>query len=409
MNLARNKNNIKFARNSLKSRQRRRKILRNRIIFVVLILLVLGGAYYGISTYRTHKKNEAAKQEQLDAQSAKDQKEKDDAKALEDAKSKEKKDVVLTMAGDFTLGTDDTFNKQTSLPAAVSASGNDYSSLLRNVKKVFEDDDYTLVNLETTFTNATQKKDKGGSVQFHFKGPASYANILTSSSIEGVTVANNHIYDYGTQGFNDTIATLEKNKIDITGEGHKIVTEIKGIKFGFLGYQAWDNSAKTKEKIKNDIDALKKDGVQVIIPYFHWGIERDSKPSEYQIDLAHFAIDSGADMVVGSHPHVIQSLENYKGKLIAYSLGNFCFGGNSNPSDMRTFILKTKLNFVGDELSNMEYEVLPATISSVTNKNDYVPTLATGDKGNSILKYMNGLSPTLDGKINNKYFELKQN
>lgn len=399
--MSKKRNNINFYRKNNKKKKLHRRFVRNRIIFALILILIIGGAYYGINKHITNKK-EAAKNEEL---LAKENEEKNTTK--DEEVNKEPKDIVLTMAGDFTLGTDDTFNKSTSLPAAVSNSGNDFSYLLKNVRKVFEDDDYTLVNLETTFTDSTQKKDKGDAIQFHFKGPKSYAKILTSSSIEGVTIANNHIYDYGTQGFNDTVKTLQDNKVDITGEGHKIVTEIKGIKFGFLGYQAWDNSDKTKEKIKNDIESLKNDGVKIVIPYFHWGYEKATKPSPYQVDLAHFAIDSGADMVVGSHSHVIQSLEDYKGKLIAYSLANFCFGGNSNPQDMRTFILRTKLNFIGDELSNMEYEVLPATISSVSSKNDYVPTLATGTKGANILKYMNELSPTLKGKISDKYFKLQ--
>ncbi|WP_217077908.1 CapA family protein [Clostridium baratii] len=399
--MSKKRNNINFYRKNNKKKKLHRRFVRNRIIFALILILIIGGAYYGINKHITNKK-EAAKNEEL---LAKENEEKNTTK--DEEVNKEPKDIVLTMAGDFTLGTDDTFNKSTSLPAAVSNSGNDFSYLLKNVRKVFEDDDYTLVNLETTFTDSTQKKDKGDAIQFHFKGPKSYAKILTSSSIEGVTIANNHIYDYGTQGFNDTVKTLQDNKVDITGEGHKIVTEIKGIKFGFLGYQAWDNSDKTKEKIKNDIESLKNDGVKIVIPYFHWGYEKATKPSPYQVDLAHFAIDSGADMVVGSHSHVIQSLEDYKGKLISYSLANFCFGGNSNPQDMRTFILKAKLNFIGDELSNMEYEVLPATISSVSSKNDYVPTLATGTKGANILKYMNELSPTLKGKISDKYFTLQ--
>ncbi|MFC4781439.1 CapA family protein [Eubacterium multiforme] len=124
--------------------------------------------------------------------------------------------------------------------------------------------------------------------------------------------------------------------------------------------------------------------------------------------LAHYAIDCGATMVLGSHPHVIQSLEDYNGKLIVYSLGNFCFGGNPNPSDKRTFILKSKLIFNGDSLSNIEFKVLPASISSVSHKNDYVPTLLNGEKEKQVLKFMNSLSPTLHNKISNNYFKLNE-
>ncbi|GAA0071987.1 CapA family protein [Clostridium sardiniense] len=384
-----------------KKQIKKRRILRNRILFFGLLFIVIGGTGYIIHNYTSSKTLKSTENNSKNSSQAETPK--------EEETPPKKEEILLTAAGDFTLGTDDSFDKATSLPAAVSASGNNYSYLLKNVKDIFEGDDYTLVNLETTFTNSTNKLDKGHAIQFHFKGPSEFAKILTSSSIEGVTIANNHIYDYGKQGFNDTVNTLKNNKVDITGEGYVIEKEIKGIKFGFLGYQAWDNGQKIKDKISKDIKILKDKGTQVIIPYFHWGIEKDSKPSEYQIDLAHFAIDSGASMVLGSHPHVIQTLENYKGKLIAYSLSNFCFGGNSNPADKRTFILQSKFDFEGDTLKDIEYKVIPATISSVSNKNDYIPTVATGEKGKTILNYINSLSPTLKGSISDSYFKLQKN
>lgn len=400
-------NNYKHSKSyiSNKKRQlRKKRIIRNRIIFLIILVAIIGGIGYTAYSFISKKSNNSSQ----NSNTNKTETTKTD-EATEAPKPKPvEKNVLLSFAGDCTLGTDTNFNQSTSLPAAVKANGNDYSYIFKNVKSIFDKDDYTLVNLETTFTNATEKVDKGASVQFHFKGPKEYANILTDGSVEGVTIANNHIYDYGQKGFDDTVKALEDKNIDITGEGHIIKKTINGVKFGFLGYQAWDNSEKTKEKIKKDIDSLKADGTQVIIPYFHWGIERDNKPADYQVDLAHFAIDNGASMVLGSHPHVIQSMEDYKGKLIAYSLSNFAFGGNSNPQDKRTFILQAKFNFKDNDLDNIEYKVLPATISSVSSKNDYVPTLAKGETAKSILNFMNELSPTLDGKISEEYFKIPQ-
>lgn len=381
-----------------KRKLRRNRIIRNRIIFsiILLILLIISISYISNKIINKSTDNK-------DVTTISNDKSKNNESI---AKEPEKKDVLISFAGDCTLGTDTTFDQSTSLPTTVKANGNDYSYIFKNVKPIFSKDDYTLVNLETTFTNSTEKVDKGASVQFHFKGPKEYSNILIEGSIEGVTVANNHIYDYGQKGFNDTINALKEKKIDITGEGHIIKKTIKGFKFGFLGYQAWDNSENTKAKIKKDIDDLKALGTQIIIPYFHWGIERENKPTNYQVDLAHFSIDNGATMVLGSHPHVIQGLENYKGKLIAYSLANFAFGGNSNPQDKKTFILQGKFNFSDNSLSDIEFKVLPATISSISSRNDYVPTLAKGESGKSILKFINSLSPTLDGKISENYFKL---
>jgi len=317
-----------------------------------------------------------------------------------------KKTIYISFAGDFTLGTDTKFAYDGSLPAAFINSGKSYSHFMKNVSIIFSQDDYTLVNLETTFTDSNVKAPKDGDIFYNFKGPKDYVNILIKGSIDGVTIANNHIYDYGKQGIQDTVNTLKKNNIDICGEGYKILKEIQGVKFGFLGYTGWEYSNVLKTKIVNDINELKNKGAEVVIPYFHWGIERSYEPYDVQQNLARFAIDNGADAVIGSHPHVIQSMENYKGKLIAYSMGNFCFGGNSNPSDKRTFILQFKANMEDDKLVNFEYKVLPAMVSSRNDKNDYIPTLATGENKTKILKILNELSPTLNGNIKSEFFKV---
>jgi poly-gamma-glutamate synthesis protein (capsule biosynthesis protein) len=318
-----------------------------------------------------------------------------------------KKEILISFAGDFTLGTDTKFAYDSSLPAAFINSGKDYYYFMQNVSSTFSEDDYTLVNLETTFTDSNVKANKDGNVFYNFKGPKEYVNILTNASIEGVTIANNHIYDYGSQGIKDTIHTLKANNVDICGEGYKIIKNIKGIKFGFVGYTGWEYSNELKSKIISGINELKNQGAEVVIPYFHWGIEKTYEPYEVQQKLARFSIDNGADAVIGSHPHVIQSMENYKGKLIAYSMGNFCFGGNSNPPDKRTFILQLKVSVEGDKLISFEYKVIPTMISSRSDRNDYIPTLATGENRIDILKTLNKLSPTLDGDIKDDFFKIK--
>jgi len=296
---------------------------------------------------------------------------------------------------------------QDKTPEEDTTTGKNYAYFYQNVYDIFSKDDYTFVNLETTFTDATAKKDKGAPPYYHFKGPKDYVNILTSGSIEGVTVANNHIYDYGQQGFNDTIEVLKGAKVDIAGEGYKIVKEIKGIKFGFLGYQAWSDTKELRDKIKSDIAELKNSGCEVVIPYFHWGIEGQYKPYDVQVNIGRYAIDSGADLVLGSHPHVVQTLENYKGKLIVYSFGNFCFGGNNNPTDKRTFILQTKLNFTNGKLDQTSFKVIPCSVSSVNNKNDYRPTPMKDQNKTNLLKFLNELSPTLNGEIKDEFFQIQ--
>jgi poly-gamma-glutamate synthesis protein (capsule biosynthesis protein) len=308
-------------------------------------------------------------------------------------------EIVVTFIGDNILGTDPKFAVGTSLPAVWAQNGNDPNYFFQNTKYLFESDDLTVANLEVALTDATDKIDKGPGEVYHFKGDPSLVQTMTAGDIEAVTVSNNHTRDFGQEGFDDTIATLDGAGIDYFGEGFQYVTDIKGVTFGFLGYQAWSDSDELRTQIASDIGGLRARGADVVIPYFHWGIESTAEPYEVQTALAHHAIDSGADMIIGSHPHVIQSMELYNGKLIAYSLANFAFGGNSNPSDKRTFILQTRLHALGDAVQGIDFRAIPTRISRTRDFNDYVPTPYVSPEKEEVIEYLNGLSPTFAGKI----------
>lgn len=119
---------------------------------------------------------------------------------------------------------------------------------------------------------------------------------------------------------------------------------------------------------------------------FHWGEEKAEYPNDVQVELAHAAIDAGADLVLGHHPHVLQGIEQYKGKNIVYSLGNFCFGGNMYPSDMDTMIFQQTFTLKGGKLQEDNVtNIIPCSISSVEDYNNYQPTPAAGEKETEIL------------------------
>lgn len=256
------------------------------------------------------------------------------------------------------------------------------------VKDIFENDDLTLVNLETTFTTAKKKAKK----TFRFKGDPSYVNILKEGSVEMVNIANNHIYDYLQKGFDYTIETLEQAGILYSGEGHIAFFETKGITIASLGYCGWSTSI--KDQVKRDIEDVRAKADLVIVS-FHWGKERSNYPNEIQKELGRFAIDQGADLVAGHHPHVIQGIEKYQGRYIVYSLGNFCFGGNRNPKDKDTFIFQNEFIFRDGQLKESQCKIIPCRISSVTHVNDYQPTVLEGEEAqrvmNRILKYSSSL------------------
>ena len=289
--------------------------------------------------------------------------------------------ITISVVGDCTLGTDENFNYARSLNAYYEKNGPEY--FLKNVKSIFEADDLTIANLEGTFTNLTTRADK----TYAFKGPAEFVKILTSSSVEAVTLANNHSRDYGAQSLTDTRNTLDAAGVIHFGYDVTKVVEVKGIKVGLVGiYELIDHTGRAQQ-VKNNIAKVKSEGADIVIVIFHWGIERDAAPNSHQTMLGRLAIDEGADLVCGHHPHVLQGIETYKGKNIVYSLGNFCFGGNSNPSDKDTMIFQqtftiTKEGVKDDNVTN----VIPCSLSSEKYRNNYQPTPATGSEAERIMK-----------------------
>ncbi|WP_304340206.1 CapA family protein [Metaclostridioides mangenotii] len=306
--------------------------------------------------------------------------------------------ITLSFAGDVTMGNDmgsigDTFDGE------FINHNRDYSYFLKNVKPIFENDDITIVNLEGPLTTST-----AGNTEklFAFKGDPSYVNILKKGNIEAVGIANNHSLDYFEKGLEDTKKVLDNNNIKYSGTGEKAVLESKGIKVGLLAYNGWESNYNDKylEEIKKDIEQLKKDADLVTV-YFHWGLENENYPTQVQKDFAHFSVDNGADLVMGSHPHVLQGIESYQNKdgdakMIAYSLSNFCFGGNKNPSDKDSMIYQQTFNFDDGKLTNSEKpNIIPCSISSSKIRNNYQPTPLSGSEANRVMsriqKYSNKL------------------
>ena len=289
--------------------------------------------------------------------------------------------ITISVVGDCTLGTDENFNYSRSLNAYYEKNGPEY--FLKNVKSIFEADDLTIANLEGTFTDLKTRADK----TYAFKGPAEFVKILTSGSVEAVTLANNHSRDYGTQSLTDTRNTLDAAGVVHFGYDVTKVVDVKGVKVGLVGiYELIDHTGRAQQ-VKDNIAKVKSEGAEIIIVIFHWGIERDAAPNSHQTMLGRLAIDEGADLVCGHHPHVLQGIETYKGKNIVYSLGNFCFGGNSNPSDKDTMIFQQIFTITKDGLKEDNVtNVIPCSLSSERNRNNYQPTPATGSEAERIMK-----------------------
>ncbi|MDD3401756.1 MAG: CapA family protein [Hespellia sp.] len=283
--------------------------------------------------------------------------------------------ITINSVGDCTLGTDESFNQNTSFTAYYNSQ--DASYFMANVKSLFEADDLTVANFEGTLTTETARADK----TYAFKGDPSYTEILTAGGIDAVNLANNHSRDYGEQSYEDTKTNLKSAGITYFGYDDTVVADVKGVKVGLVGVYELNDGADCVTDMKKNIKKVQEDGAVVIIVNFHWGVEKDTKPNEVQVELAHAAIDQGATLVIGHHPHVLQGVEKYKGRYIAYSLGNFCFGGNDNPSDYDTMIFQQTFTVTGDEVAQDDvYQTIPCSVSSASGYNNYQPAILEGDE-----------------------------
>ena len=237
-------------------------------------------------------------------------------------------------------------------------------------------DDLTIVNFEGTLTNSTYVPSNKRENQFLFSAPPSYVSMLADNGIEAVSLENNHVMDHGEEAYEDTKQTLRDAGIVYSNSTEKGVITVKGVEICMLSYLCIDRYESLWEKVPADIAAAKAE-YPIVVVSFHWGNEKDYAPTNNQIKMGRLAADSGADLVLGHHSHRLNPIEYYNGVYICYSLGNFCFSGNSKPSDMSSFVFQTRFRVKDGEVSNAGFRIIPIRISSKTDRNDFIPTVLT--------------------------------
>lgn len=271
---------------------------------------------------------------------------------------------TLSFIGDCTLAST-TYNKALSV-SYESVVGDDYAYPFSMTKQYFENDDFTFTNLECALTSSTE----GDSKSFVFRADPKYVNILTEGNVEFVTLGNNHVLDFGEQGYADTKSALDNAKIGYAGRDEWSVYETNsGLKIGVYAL-----SFGTAEQIEAGITALKESGAEFIIAALHWGDEGSYHANDLQYRQGRAAIDAGADFVYGSHPHTLQPIEEYNGGLICYSMGNWSFGGNTAPRDPDTVILQMSVKRdVDGSVSIDGTTLIPCACTGISGGNDYRP------------------------------------
>ncbi len=312
--------------------------------------------------------------------------------------------VTMTFTGDCTFGYMNGNNASNRFPAVYRASGS-VTYPFDKVKHIFETDDITVINYEATLA---EKGSKEADKKYHFRGEPDYVNILTGASVEVANLANNHSMDYGQKGFDHTVKLLNDAGVSTLSKDTPVITEINGIEVVLIGAGHWKYPTEIKDVVKamnKQVEQYKRDD-NIVVVNLHWGGEYVTTPSKAQRNAAHALIDKGADMIVSHHAHIIQGAEIYKGKVIAYGLGNFAFGGRTTLQEKETFILRASFCKDEDGKAKMkQWSIIPCNCSSTgTLKNNFQPMPVFGKSAKSMVSVLLKRSKAISGCKEFPYF-----
>jgi len=288
----------------------------------------------------------------------------DEAESVEPALSDEPEpvpepditEITLSFVGDCMLATDrggeyeGSFNKL--------ANEVEPSYFFENFTEIFENDDWTVANLENVFTDNpnVQRRSKGYTPAYWYKSGTKNTAILNAGSIEIVSLANNHSEDYGAVGYEDTRKALDDAGVLWGDNSEVLMLEKNGFKIAL--YLCTFYYGGNERQIVEKLAAVEAD---YKIVYFHGGTERVHIPDEWKANGARYMVDNGVDLVIGGHPHVLQPIEKHNGKTIVHSLGNFVFGG-SRSEENRTIVYQLKLTVTDGNLTEAADNIIPCYV-----------------------------------------------
>lgn len=295
--------------------------------------------------------------------------------------------ITLSFAGDTMLAAYPNNTTSTNFNGYLASQTPDY--FLGGVRGALANDDFTIMDLENVLSDRNLKPvTKTEDSAYWYKGAASNANILAAGSVEVVSLSNNHTEDYGEEGLADTKAAVEAAGVRWGNRDQTVYLEKGGYKIAVICGGMWNDSYHV-DILKNRLaEAEPYSDFQVV--FFHGGEMRVHKPDKYKVTGAHALVDAGADLVVGSHPHCLQPREVYKGVDIVYSLGNFCYGGSSQPENA-TVIYQLKLTVENGQLTAKTGEFFPCYVFTGTRNNFRPEIMADSPEKQAILDFMTGL------------------
>lgn len=290
------------------------------------------------------------------------------------------KQLTLSFLGDCTIGNEE-WLKGYEDSFAQTAKREGYAYFFQNVASLLAQDDLTIANFEGALKNHDSYQARK---TYCFRGLPEYAQILSLGSVEAVSLDNNHTMDYGTPGFRSTRQALQDAGIAFFDLKNPYLFEKDGLRVGVLGVHLVGYHGK-REVMAEAVRSLREQGANAVVALIHGGLEYAALHDDIQAKAAHFLVNAGADLVVGSHPHVLQGVEVYKGRAILYSLGNFVFGGNRKVRALETAVARVTLTFDDSGVfAGQQLRLYPANVSGHPEKNDYRPVLVTGEAAEAV-------------------------
>lgn len=298
--------------------------------------------------------------------------------------------TTISFVGDCLLASD--YGRSGKGTFNYAAAENDPEFFFSGVNQILATDNYTVANCENVFTDTDLPEvQKNHDPAYWYRGPASNAEIFTAGSVEIVSLANNHTYDYGQKGRNDTIEAVERAGLLWGNDDKPLILENNGIKIAL--YMCSMYSAHQSSKIINWLNEV-IDTTDYQIVYYHGGTERVYEPDEWRAEASRALVDAGADLVIGNHPHVIQPIEQYNGGIIVHSLGNFIFGG-SHITDNLTIIYRLSIGSVDGKIISVSGEAIPCYEYKGTYSNWQPQLIEEGDENYAkIIGFLSGTDKT---------------
>ena len=305
------------------------------------------------------------------------------------------KSLLFTFTGDCTLGSEEkTKNEPTSFHSVLEREGADW--FFSAFREMFEQDDCTVINLEGVLSDSARNENTGKT--YRFRGPTSFVSVMTGSSVEAACLANNHTEDYGEQGLNSTVRTLEKSGIGWFRGADVYFFEKEGIRVAMMALDSrmYHNRSVSLTRL---LRGLKDQGeVQAAVVLYHNGVEYDPRHDVESTKMAEKFITAGADLVIMHHPHVLQGVDIIGNRTVCYSLGNFVFGGNAKIRTVKDksgrmvtalycMAVQAELIFSDEGVyQGQRVSLIPAKISSDPVNNDYRPVPLTGEEAETAME-----------------------